>query len=101
MRKRTVSAYNLKFLIFSSWDLNTFIAMTPEERDAIIKALNDDAHKLLSELEPNDPLVMRLKEELKLTNEHFYNLLNQMNRPKGIIGFTNLELFGLIMSLII
>lgn len=66
--------------------------MTPEERDAIIKALNDDAHKLLSELEPNDPLVMRLKEELKLTNEHFYNLLNQMNRPKGIIGFTNLEI---------
>lgn len=70
-------------LIFSSWDLNTFVAMTPEERDAIIKALNDDTHKLISELEPNDPLAMRLKEELKLTNEHFYDLLNQMNRPKG------------------
>ncbi|CAG9534522.1 unnamed protein product [Cercopithifilaria johnstoni] len=65
-----------------SWDLNTFAAMTPEERDAIIKALNDDANKLISELEPNDPLAMRLKEELKLTNEHFYDLLNQMNRPK-------------------
>uniref|UniRef100_A0A0R3RSE6 Calponin-homology (CH) domain-containing protein n=1 Tax=Elaeophora elaphi TaxID=1147741 RepID=A0A0R3RSE6_9BILA len=66
-----------------SWDPNTFAAMTPEERDAIIKALNDDAHKLISELDPNDPLAMRLKEELKLTNEHFYDLLNQMNRPKG------------------
>lgn len=58
--------------------------MTPEERDAIMKALNDDAHKLLSELDPNDPLAMRLREELKLTNNHFYDLLNQMNRPKGI-----------------
>ncbi|VIO96188.1 Uncharacterized protein BM_BM7639 [Brugia malayi] len=65
-----------------SWNLNTFAAMTPEERDTIIKALNDDVHKLLSELESNDPLAMRLKEELKLTNEHFYDLLNQMNRPK-------------------
>ncbi|MCP9258007.1 VAB-10B protein [Dirofilaria immitis] len=65
-----------------NWNLNTFAAMTPEERDAIMKALNDDAHKLLSELEPNDPLAMRLKEELRLTNEHFYDLLNQMNRPK-------------------
>ncbi|VDK65301.1 unnamed protein product [Onchocerca ochengi] len=65
-----------------NWNLNTFAAMSPEERDAIIKALNDDAHKLLSELEPNDPLAMRLREELKLTNEHFYDLLNQMNRPK-------------------
>ncbi|VDN02145.1 unnamed protein product [Thelazia callipaeda] len=65
-----------------SWDLNTFMAMTPEEKDAIIKALNDDTHKLLSELEPNDPLSLRLKEELRLTNEHFYNLLNEMSRPK-------------------
>ncbi|EFO27980.1 hypothetical protein LOAG_00505 [Loa loa] len=65
-----------------NWNLSTFVSMTPEERDAIIKALNDDAHKLFSELEQNDPLAMRLKEELKLTNEHFYDLLNQMNRPK-------------------
>ncbi|VDK79013.1 unnamed protein product [Litomosoides sigmodontis] len=84
-QKHRMVRYNMVLNTMSqirSWDLNTFAAMTPEERDAIMKALNDDAHKLISELEPNDPLAMRLKEELKLTNEHFYDLLNQMNRPK-------------------
>ncbi|VDM37626.1 unnamed protein product [Toxocara canis] len=64
------------------WDLDTFMSIDPDQRDAIIKALNDDAHKLLAELDPNDPLALRLKEELRLTNEHFYNLLNQSMRPK-------------------
>uniref|UniRef100_A0A915B3J8 Microtubule-actin cross-linking factor 1 n=1 Tax=Parascaris univalens TaxID=6257 RepID=A0A915B3J8_PARUN len=64
------------------WDLDTFLSIDPDQRDAIIKALNDDAHKLLAELDPNDPLALRLKEELRLTNEHFYNLLNQSMRPK-------------------
>ncbi|VDK52791.1 unnamed protein product [Gongylonema pulchrum] len=85
-RKHRMVRYNMVLNTMAqirSWDLNTFSAISPEERDAIIKALNDDAHKLLSELDPNDPLAMRLKEELMLTNEHFYELLNQLNRPKG------------------
>ncbi|VDK41939.1 unnamed protein product, partial [Anisakis simplex] len=64
------------------WDLDTFNSIDPEQRDAIIKALNDDANKLLTELDPDDPLALRLKDELRLTNEHFYNLLNQSMRPK-------------------
>ena len=46
-----------------------------------MKALNDDTHKLMSELDPNDPLYLRLKEELRLTNEHFYNLLKLSQQP--------------------
>jgi len=42
-----------------------------------MKAFNDDANKLLSEMDPNDQLTMRLREELRLTNEHFYNLMQQ------------------------
>lgn len=63
------------------WDLDTFLAIPPEERDEIIKALNEDVHKLLAELDPNDPLALRLKEELRLTNEHFYDLLNRAQKP--------------------
>lgn len=48
-----------------------------------MKALNDDANKLLSEMDPNDPLAMRLREELRLTNEHFYNLLQQSLKGPG------------------
>lgn len=75
------------FGVLSNWDMNTFAGIIPEERDAIIKALNDDAQKLLSEMGPNDPLSVRLREELKLTNDHYYDLLNEMNRPKGKNSF--------------
>lgn len=69
---------------FRGWDLDTFLILEPEAREQIIKALNDDAQKLLAELEPDDPLALRLKEELALTNEHYYNLLNESMRPKGM-----------------
>nr|CAD44514.1 VAB-10A protein [Caenorhabditis elegans] len=63
------------------WDLDTFNSIDPDQRDAIMKALNDDANKLLSELDPNDPLALRLREELRRTNEHFWNLLNASQKP--------------------
>lgn len=66
------------------WDLDTFLSIPPEQRDEIIKALNEDAQKLLSELDPNDPLAIRLRDELALTNEHFYNLLNSAQKGPGI-----------------
>jgi hypothetical protein len=65
------------------WDVDTFLSIPPEQRDEIIKALNEDVNKLLAELDPNDPLAKRLKEELRLTNEHFYDLLNRAQRAPG------------------
>lgn len=66
------------------WDLDTFLSIPPEQRDEIIKALNEDANKLLSELDPNDPLAQRLREELRLTNDHFHDLLNRAMKGPGI-----------------
>ena len=64
------------------WDLDTFLSIPPEHRDEIIRAVNDDANRLLSEMDPNDPLAKRLADELRLTNEHIANLLRQANKPK-------------------
>uniref|UniRef100_A0A915ENB0 Uncharacterized protein n=1 Tax=Ditylenchus dipsaci TaxID=166011 RepID=A0A915ENB0_9BILA len=44
------------------------------------KALNEDANKLTSEIDPNDPMAHRLKDELRATNEHFYDLLNRAQK---------------------
>lgn len=61
-----------------------FNAMDPEHREAIIKAINDDTNKFLAELDPNDPLAQRLLDELRKTNEHYYNLLKASQRgPEG------------------
>ena len=76
MNRRGYDNCSEKIIFYRGWDLDTFKAMDPEMRDAIMRALNDDANKLLSELDPNDPLALRLREELRRTNEHFWNLLN-------------------------
>ncbi|GMT26946.1 hypothetical protein PFISCL1PPCAC_18243, partial [Pristionchus fissidentatus] len=62
------------------WDVNMFNSLDPDQRDAIIKALNDDTNKLLSELDPNDPLAQRLRDELKKTMDHFWSLFNAAAR---------------------
>lgn len=56
--------------------------MDPSQREAIIRALNDDASRLLSELDPDDPLAARLREELRLCNEHLYRLLAESQRAQ-------------------
>lgn len=81
------------------WDLDTFLSLTPEQRDEIIKALNDDANKLLSELDPNDPLFLRLQEELKRTNDHFLDLLRQSQRGPEIANQFDEKLAELLKKL--
>lgn len=56
------------------------MALDPAQREAIINALNDDANKFLSELDPNDPLAIRLREEIRLANDHLYKLLQMSQR---------------------
>ncbi|CAD5205428.1 unnamed protein product [Bursaphelenchus okinawaensis] len=65
-----------------NWNLEAFLAIPPEQRDEIIRALNEDAQKLLSELPEDDPMYRRLAEELILTNEHISQLLMEANKPK-------------------
>nr|CAD2204365.1 unnamed protein product [Meloidogyne enterolobii] len=82
-RKHHLTRYNMVLSTMRTvrgWDLDTFLSIPPDQRDEIIKALNEDVNKLLAELDPNDPLARRLKDELRLTNEHFYDLLGRAQK---------------------
>jgi hypothetical protein len=45
--------------------------MGQEQRNAIRKALNEDADKLLQEGDPADPQLRRLRREMEEVNRHF------------------------------
>lgn len=57
--------------VVRSWDLAQFLAMGADQRNAIRKALNEDASKLLSEGDPADPQLRRLKREMDEVNRLF------------------------------
>ena len=48
-----------------------FLAMGHEQRNAIRKALNEDADKLLQEGDPADPQLRRLRREMEEVNRLF------------------------------
>ncbi|XP_070510259.1 microtubule-actin cross-linking factor 1 isoform X16 [Cardiocondyla obscurior] len=57
--------------VVKGWDLPQFLAMGQDQRTAIRKALNEDAEKLLSEGDPTDPQLRRLKREMADVNRLF------------------------------
>ncbi|XP_032688473.1 microtubule-actin cross-linking factor 1 isoform X36 [Odontomachus brunneus] len=57
--------------VVKGWDLPQFLAMGQDQRTAIRKALNEDADKLLSEGDPADPQLRRLKREMADVNRLF------------------------------
>lgn len=60
--------------VVKGWDLPQFLAMGQDQRTAIRKALNEDAEKLLSEGDPADPQLRRLKREMAEVNKLFDDL---------------------------
>nr|XP_031845071.1 dystonin isoform X29 [Nomia melanderi] len=60
--------------VVKGWDLPQFLAMGQDQRTAIRKALNEDAEKLLSEGDPADPQLRRLKREMADVNKLFDEL---------------------------
>ncbi|XP_035712122.1 microtubule-actin cross-linking factor 1 isoform X8 [Folsomia candida] len=57
--------------VVKSWDLSQFLAMGAEQRNAIRKALNEDAEKLIQEGDPSDPALRRLRREIDEVNRLF------------------------------
>jgi dystonin len=57
--------------VVKSWDLAQFLAMGAEQRNAIRKALNEDADKLIQEGDSNDPALRRLRREIDEVNRLF------------------------------
>ncbi|XP_043207067.1 microtubule-actin cross-linking factor 1-like isoform X6 [Amphibalanus amphitrite] len=57
--------------VVKSWDLQQFMAMGKDQRDAIRRALNEDAEKLIQEGDPNDSQLRRLRREIDEVNRLF------------------------------
>uniref|UniRef100_A0A8D8X998 Dystonin n=1 Tax=Cacopsylla melanoneura TaxID=428564 RepID=A0A8D8X998_9HEMI len=57
--------------VVKRWDLEQFLAMGAAQRNAIRKALNEDADKLLEEGDPSDPQLRRLRREMDEVNRLF------------------------------
>ncbi|XP_072756470.1 microtubule-actin cross-linking factor 1 isoform X17 [Anoplolepis gracilipes] len=57
--------------VVKGWDLPQFLAMGQDQRTVIRNALNEDANKLLSEGDPADPQLRRLKREMADVNRLF------------------------------
>ncbi|XP_073988678.1 dystonin-like protein short stop isoform X7 [Rhodnius prolixus] len=73
-RKQTRLRQNMIFAtirVVRSWDLPQFVGMGSEQRTAIRRALNEDADKLLSEGDPTDPQLRRLRREMEEVNRLF------------------------------
>ncbi|KAF9797718.1 hypothetical protein SFRURICE_017913, partial [Spodoptera frugiperda] len=57
--------------VVKGWDFPQFVAMGAEQRQAIRRALNEDAEKLLAEGDPADPQLRRLRREIDDVNRLF------------------------------
>ncbi|XP_045505247.1 microtubule-actin cross-linking factor 1 isoform X25 [Colias croceus] len=57
--------------VVKGWDFPQFVAMGAEQRQAIRRALNEDAEKLLAEGDPADPQLRRLRREIDEVNRLF------------------------------
>ena len=74
LKKQMRMSQNMIFAtikVVKSWDLSQFMAMGKDQRDAIRKALNEDADKLLQQGDPNDPQLHRLQREIHEVNQLF------------------------------
>ncbi|CAH0551957.1 unnamed protein product [Brassicogethes aeneus] len=60
--------------VVKGWDLPQFIAIGAEQRNAIRRALNEDADKLIAEGDPSDPQLRRLRREMDEVNRLFDEL---------------------------
>lgn len=79
--------------VVKGWDFDQFLAMGAEQRTAIRRALNEDADKLLSEGDPADPQLRRLRREMDEVNKLFDDF-EKRARAEGNISESILSYFG-------
>ena len=63
-------------MVEKSWDLVQLIAMGADQRNAIRRALNEDADKLIQEGDPNDLQLRHLRREI----DEVYRLFDEFER---------------------
>ncbi len=66
--------------VVKGWDLQQFRSLGKDQREAILKALNDDAEKLIAEYGTEgarDPDLKRLRDQMRECNRHFNHLASQ------------------------
>ena len=62
-----------------------FQMLGPTQREAILRALNEDAEKLKQEYGEQDPAVRRLQEQMKQCNQIFKELSSKVG-DRGVYG---------------
>ncbi|KPJ00721.1 Plectin [Papilio xuthus] len=72
--------------VVKGWDFPQFVAMGAEQRQAIRRALNEDAEKLLSEGDAADPQLRRLRREIDDVNRLFDDF-ERRARAEGLFTF--------------
>ncbi len=83
--------------VVKQWDLQQFQALGRTQREAILKALNEDAEKLISEYGVDaikDPDLLRLQEEMRKCNKIFSDLSAKV-KDKGMYQKTLYFTFSL------
>lgn len=86
--------------VVKGWDLPQFVAIGAEQRNAIRKALNEDADKLLSEGDPSDPQLRRLRREMDEVNKLFDDF-EKRARAEGKIVFYNYPIIARFLLIIV
>jgi hypothetical protein len=81
--------------IVKTWDLTEFRSLPPSQPEAILRALNEDAEKLMSEYEPGDPQIQQLQEEMRACNAIFDQLSARL-RDERVQPTATAELLGLL-----
>ncbi|KAK3581860.1 hypothetical protein CHS0354_032763 [Potamilus streckersoni] len=68
--------------LIRSWDLRQFQSLDPIRREALLRVLNEDAAKLISEVGEGDREMRRLQEELAECNQKFHSLLFELSEEE-------------------
>ncbi|XP_035219080.1 plectin-like [Stegodyphus dumicola] len=68
--------------VVKTWDISHFRSMDVGQRESIMRALNTDAQKLISEGSDSEPALVKLKQEMEQCNNLFNTLLKKINEEE-------------------